>query len=155
MRGKKGLIVPVRDRRQHKRYLTLKNFRNAALAFVLVFGFITLRSEMRDPAAHYGRLMQREVTQNIEQKPVETVHEASLPAVPDETHADPLLLEPAAREQWLHGDPAVPQGVTEMPRAEAAVAAGSSRIAIVGDGDSVTVVQQQRRKPILSGGFGR
>ncbi|MDQ3280507.1 MAG: hypothetical protein M3Q69_03760 [Acidobacteriota bacterium] len=155
MRGKKDLIVPVRDRRQHKRYLTLRNFRNAVVAFVLVFGFITVRSEMRDPDVHYGRLMQREVARDVDHKPVEVVQEAAMPPVPDETHADPLLLAPAAREQWLHGDPAMPQGVTEMPRAEAAVASGESRIAIVGDSAGVSIVHTERRKPMLSGGFGR
>lgn len=156
-RRRPDLIVPIRDRRQRKRYLTLRNFRNAAIVMAIVFAAITIRSELRGVGpASYGRLYESELP-TVEQKPVEVVTEApSTPVVPDATHADPLLLAPAAREQWLHADTAAPgQLGVPMQRAEAAVATGETRVAIVGGAEGVTIVQQTRRTPVLSGGFGR
>lgn len=160
-RRKTELIVPIRDRRKHRRYLTLKNFRNAVLVFVVVFAGISIRSEMRGTdGSSWGRLMERNLPE-VEQKPVEVVREAAPAPVPDVAHADPLLTEPMAREQWLHGDFANPETVTtgemslQAPRAEASVAAGETRVAIVGDGEGVQLVTRERRAPVLSGGFGR
>ena len=44
---------------------------------------------------------------------------------------------------------------TQMPRAEASVASGETRVAIVGGTEGVQIVTRQRRAPVLSGGFGR
>ncbi|HEY0156845.1 MAG TPA: hypothetical protein VGF28_06075 [Thermoanaerobaculia bacterium] len=160
MPRKRDLIVPIRDRRQRKRYLTLKNFGWASLAFVVLFAGISIRSELRGTGADYGRLFQRQIDVPLERKPVEVVREAPAP-VPDQTHADPTLLEPMTREQWLYGDPQAAQSATLVPppvaapRAEASVAAGQTRVAIVGGAEGVTVVQRERRKPVLAGGFGR
>lgn len=152
------LIVPIRDRRRRKRYLTLRNFRNASLVALIAFVAITIRSEMRGPAPNeYGRLYERELPRlELAEKPVEVVKEAPVaPVVADQTHADPLLLEPLGREQWLYGDPSQPSSVQPMPRAEASVASGETSVAIVGGADGVAVVQRERRRPVLSGGFGR
>ena len=151
------LIVPIRDRRQRKRYLTLRNFRNASIVALIAFVGITIRSEMRGPAPNeYGRLYERELPRlERAQAPVEVVKEAPVPAVADQTHPDPLLVEPLGREQWLYGDPSQPSSVQPMPRAEASVASGDTRVAIVGGADGVAVVQRERRRPVLSGGFGR
>src|ERR1041384_7907759 len=46
-RHRPDLIVPIKDRRQRKRYLTLKNFGWFMLAAVVIFIGITIRSEMR------------------------------------------------------------------------------------------------------------
>jgi hypothetical protein len=158
MNRKRDLIVPVKDRRQRKRYLTLKNFGWATLVFVILFVGISIRSELRGTTADYGRLFQREIDVQVVQKPVEVVREQAPEPVPDQTHADPMLLEPMAREQWLYGDPLAPQTAQQQhppARAEASVAAGQTRVAIVGGTEGVTVVQRERRKPVLSGGFGR
>lgn len=154
MRHRPDLIVPIRDRRQRKRYLTLRNVRNVLLVCLVAFVAISIRSELRGTGpASYGRLYERELAPPPEPKPVEVVREAS-PAVPDQTVADPLLLAPAAREQWLRGDTTNP-ALGALPRAEASVARGETRVAIVGGPEGVSVVRQERRKPVLSGGFGR
>ncbi|HYI13664.1 MAG TPA: hypothetical protein VEK57_31780 [Thermoanaerobaculia bacterium] len=158
MRRKPDLIVPIRDRRQRKRYLTLKNFGIAVAGLAVLFIGVTIRSELRGPdgSSSYGRLLQRELPV-VEQKPLEVVQEAP-PAVGDETHADPMLVAPMVRGQWLHADTTTDGGLTNvqpMPRAEASVASGETKVAIVGGPGGVNIVKQERRKPVLAGGFGR
>lgn len=159
-RRKPDLIVPVRDRRQRKRFLTLKNSRNAAVVALVVFVGISIRSELRKPDPSYYSPLYQRVLPNVEQKkaPMEVVTEKPQP-VPDANHADPTLVGPMVREQWLHGDDSAATTATMLPagatRAEAAVAMGETRVAIVGGTEGVAVVQQTRRKPTLSGGFGR
>lgn len=159
MRRNPDLIVPIHDRRQRRRILTLKNFGIAMVAFLVLFAVISIRSELRGTSADYGRLMQRELPPVVQPaRPVEVVTEATPAPVPEATHADPMLLAPMAREQWLHGDPNAPTGVTTaevMPRAEVSVATGETRVAIVGGTEGVSVVKRERRQPVLSGGFGR
>ena len=155
MHRRPDLIVPVRDRRQRKRYLTLKNFGWATLAFVVLFAGISIRSELRGTKADYGRLFERQIDVPVVQKPVEIVREEAPEPVPDQTHADPMLVEPMTRAQWLYGDPLAPTPVQPMVRAEASVAAGQTRVAIVGGPEGVSVVRTERRAPVLAGGFGR
>ena len=157
MHRRRDLIVPVRDRRQRKRYLTLKNFGWATLACAVAFTAITIRSELRGTSADYGRLFERQIDVPVKQKPVEIVREEVSEPVPDQTHADPMLVEPMTRAQWLNGeDPLAPAAVMTPPaRAEASVAVGQTRVAIVGGAEGVSIVQRERRKPVLSGGFGR
>ena len=152
-RSKPDLIVPIRDRRQHKRYLTLSNFGWSLLAAMILFLGITIRSEMRGTGpTSYGRLVERELPQ-VEQKPVEVVREA--PIATEQTHADPTLIEPMAREQWLRAQDPQPVVVDMSHRAAAAVATGETDVAIVGGPEGVKIVQREKRKPVLSGGFGR
>jgi len=159
LRRKPDLIVPIRDRRQRKRYLTLKNFGYATLAAVVAFVGISIRSELRSPDPNYYSPLYQRVLPKVEQKkpPMEVVRETAQP-VPDQDHADPMLVAPMVREQWLHADTGA-STATMLPsgpsRAEAAVATGDTRVAIVGSSDGVAIVQQTRRKPVLSGGFGR
>ena len=151
LRRRPDLIVPIRDRRQHKRYLTLKNFGVAVAVLALLFIAITIRSEMRGRTpGEFGGLFSRELPA-VEQKPVEVVQEAP-PPVDDATHADPLLVEPAARAQWLEGETATVAAVpTQQP-----VRSSASEVSIVGGPEGVTVVRREARpKPVLSGGFGR
>jgi hypothetical protein len=154
-RHRPDLIVPIHDRRQHKRYLTLKNFGYAMIAAVVLFIGITILSEMRgNGPASYGRLVDRELPHAVEQKPVEVVNER--PTIDNEqTHADPMLTAPMAREQWLHAQAPAPVAVHVPPRVEAAVASGETDVAIVGGPEGVKIVQKERRRPTLSGGFGR
>lgn len=155
MRRRPDLIVPIRDRRQRKRYLTLRNARNVFIALTVLFIAITIRSELQPRHSEtFGRLLERELPE-VEAKPVEVVQEA--PPVEDHTAADPMLVAPAAREQWLHDDGTTaaaaaiePIPVAITPRA----AGGESRLVIVGGPEGVSVVEK-RRRPVLSGGFGR
>ena len=151
------LIVPLRDRRRRKRILTLKNFGIAIVAVIVVFAVITIRSEMRDPdQGSFGQLYSTQlpaVDPNREEPVTEAV------AVPEQTHADPMLVAPAARSQWLIDEETQPVTsstiATGETRAEAAVVSGETRVAIVGGSEGVAVVKRTRREPELSGGFGR
>jgi len=156
LRRKPDLIVPVRDRRQRKRYLTLRNARNAFLVLAVVFVAITIRSEMEPKHRDsFGDLFQRELPQ-VEAKPVEVVREAPSP-VQDHTAPDPMLVAPMAREQWLVDDSTTmaPVAASIEPVATVAPRDAHSRITIVGGPEGVSVVEQKRRRPVLSGGFGR
>jgi hypothetical protein len=149
------LIVPIRDRRQRKRYLTLKNFGWAFLAAVILFIGISLMSEMRGTNEHgYGRLFDQVSSDDVERKPVEVVQEAPV-AVDDATHADPMLVEPAARAQWLEDDTTTATTTVAPPVTASTVTQGKGDVVVVGGPEGVTVVRKERRKPVLSGGFGR
>jgi len=154
MRRRPDLIVPIRDRRQRKRYVTLKNVGIALAVVLVVFVAISIRSEMHDSSANYGRLVEHELPPQVEQKPVEVVKEASIEH--EQTHADPMLTAPMARAQWLEGDlepatPVIPP--TIPPRTQAALTTGESDVAIVGGPEGVVV--ETEPKPRLKGGFGR
>jgi hypothetical protein len=154
LRRRPDLIVPIRDRRQRKRCLTLKNFGYASIAAIVLFLGITIRSEMRGTGpANYGRLVAREIPK-VEQKPVEVVREA-MTVDHEATHADPMLTAPMRREQWLHAQSETPQVVAMPARASAAMAAGETDVVIVGGPEGVQMVQRERRRPQLRGGFGR
>jgi len=158
MRGKPDLIVPIRDRRQSKRYLTLRNLGYALIGAVVIFIGITIRNEMRGAGpTTYGRLVERELPQaeHKSNQPLEVVREAPTVAA-EQTHADPTLTEPMIREQWLRDQTATAPAVVDVPhRAAAALATGETDVAIVGGPEGVKIVQRERRKPTLSGGFGR
>jgi hypothetical protein len=155
LRRRPDLIVPIRDRRQRKRYLTLKNFCYASIAAIVLFLGITIRSEMRGTGpANYGRLVAREMPK-VEQKPVEVVREA-MTVDSEATHADPMLTAPMRREQWLHAQSETSHVVVATPtRANAAMATGETDVVIVGGPEGVQIVQRERRRPQLRGGFGR
>lgn len=153
IRRNPDLIVPIRDRRQRRRYLTLKNFAMVSVVLAVAFALITIRSEMRGRTpGEYGRLFGREIANTVDPKPVEVVREAPAP-VPDATHADPMLIEPAARAQWLQDDTATTVTVASVPLTT--VRPSGSDVAIVGGPEGVTVMRKERPKPVLSGGFGR
>ena len=157
-RRKPELLIPIRDRRQSKRYLTLKNFAIASAVAAVAFVAISIRSEMRGrvDGPDFGRLLQREIATDVQQKPIEVVHEAP-PPVADATHADPMLIEPAVRAQWLEADATTTTSVSSQPVnvSAASMRATGTEVAIVGGPDGVAVVRTERRKPVLSGGFGR
>jgi hypothetical protein len=165
MRSRSELIVPIRDRRSRRRIFTLKNF--AKVAVVLVIVFVLLSFDWHRPVSKdYGRLFEHQVT------PVETA-KAQTPIVlegkvDDQTAADPLLIEPAAREQALGVNislaprPNVPVAAT--PIAPASIAAahepdaaprapGTRGVVIVGDEKGVSIVKSAApTRPLLSGG---
>jgi hypothetical protein len=153
MRSRPDLIVPIRDRRQHKRYLTLKNAGIAsAVAFVAFIG-VSIYSEVRRPAPNdYGRLARREIPPlPVAQKPLEVVRET--PSIDDQAHADPMLVAPAARASWLGNETS--NAAVIPPPAPAPTAARGGDVAIVGGPEGVSIVQQKKRHPVLAGGFGR
>lgn len=149
------LIVPIHDRRQRKRYFTLRNFAILMGVVVLAFIVISTWSEVRGTApGDYGQLWRQQVPSEVEQRPVEIVTETP-PAVRDATGADPMLLEPAVRSQWLTEERERATTMAVPPVAAAAVPRGAGDVAIVGGPDGVALVQRERRRPELSGGFGR
>ncbi len=99
--------VQALDRRQGKRYVTVKNFGKAAVFAAVLFGAITIRSELRRPTnGDYGRLFGRELTK-VETPPAQRVTVvAEATPVPESLSADPMLVAPAAREQYLGGETA-------------------------------------------------
>lgn len=155
MSRRPDLIVPIRDRRQRKRYLTLKNFGIVVLVMVVAFIAISIRSEMRGlQPGDYGRLFRSEVPAPVEPEPMEVVRE-ELPAVDDQTHADPLLVEPMARAQWLVDDTTSTAPTATVSPVAAASVRGEADVAIIGGEEGVSVVRREKRRPVLSGGFGR
>lgn len=162
-RRRPDLIVPIRDRRQHKRYLTLKNFRNVTIVLVAAFLIVTIHGEMAGlkPGEH-GRLYHKELPEAPKAQPVEIVREET-PHVPDADSADPTLLEPMSRAQWLDDEFHNAEAQTATTTEAAAITApvmqagveGDARIAIVGGAEGIAVVKESRRRPVLRGGFGR
>jgi hypothetical protein len=140
------LVVPIRDRRQHVRILTLKNFGKAVLAVVVLLVAANFVSEIRQPHnGLYGRLF----GQQVAQPPVAAPKLAVITEAPveDRDTADPLLIAPAAREQYL--------GPRELKTAPAAVvpvnddrfeprrpllSTNHEHVSIVGDAGGVSVV---------------
>lgn len=156
------LIVPIRDRRQSKRYLTLRNAAKALAAVIIVVALVIIQSSLRRlKPGEYGRLYRQQVPAPpaVERK-IDVVREAP---VSDQTARDPLLLSPAAREQIL-GTPA--QRTTSaavatefVPMTSAASAAapqnGRGSVTIVGGNEGVSVVRGSaaQQRPLLSGGI--
>ena len=146
---KPDLIVPIRDRRQHKRYLTVKNFGKATIALALLFAAITIRSEMRGRTpGEFGKLFQREIPE-IEQKPVEVVREAPPETPIPETPIAETVTPPAP---FVIEDVDTPIASTVAPET---LRSSASEMVIVGGPEGVTVVRKERRRPVLAGGFGR
>lgn len=141
MGHRRDLIVPIHDRRKRKRYLTLKNFGIFVVVMLVVFVAISTYSEMRSiPKGNYGRLFRREVPPPPPPKPMEVVSEAP---VRDQTQA--VLIDTTA-QQWIESDLA-PMKIEPIR--------SDQDVAIVGGANGVTVVRRERRRPELSGGFGR
>lgn len=150
------LIVPVRDRRQHRRILTLRNLRNALLVIIAIFAGITIEANLRKPStADYGRLYARRVerTAVVQKKPV-VVEEGQ---ITDATAADPTLVAAQARAQILTGE-SDPRPQPVIPPQSSVPLIGhdaAGRLVVVGGPEGVTLVQQSGPKPVLGGGFGR
>jgi hypothetical protein len=163
MKTRPDLLVPVRDRRSRKRVLTLRNFGYAAIAFVVVFAAVTIQSDLRHTKGDsYGRLFGKQVSGQPDVVPqkVDIVTEAP---VPDETSADPLLIAPAAREQYLGVNSSnMPQPPQPQPIVSSSVitpqplATAQGAVSIVGGPEGVTITKDQaKQRPTLSGGIFR
>jgi len=163
MKTRPDLVVPVRDRRSRKRVLTLKNFGYAAIGIVVVFAAVTIQSDLRHTkGGSYGRLFGKQVSGQPDVVPqkVDIVREAP---VSDETSADPLLLAPAAREQYLGVNSSnMPQPQPPQPVVSSSVmtpqplATAQGAVSIVGGPEGVTITKDQaKQRPTLSGGIFR
>ena len=156
MSRRPDLIVPIHDRRKRTRILTLKNF--AIVMAVLVVGFVgvSIHSEMRGrTSGDFGRLFRREQPPPVAPKPMDVIREEA-PPVADATHANPMLVEPMARSQWLLDETATTQAEMTTPVVvNAASVRGDAEVTIVGGTEGVTIVKRERKRPVLSGGFGR
>jgi hypothetical protein len=155
------LIVPIRDRRQRRRILTIKNCAISMLSVASIFAAISIYNEARrGPAGEYGRLFGKQVAvpnDDITRK-VDVIHEGP---VADQSASDPMLVAPAAREQVLmaNSNVATTKPVTTTVLAPTA-AIGDVRghgTTIVGDGNGVAVVKapatSTAARPVLSGGI--
>ncbi len=159
------LIVPIRDRRQRRRILTIKNCAITMLSLAVVFAVISIYSEARrGKGGDYGRLFgtqvgnaSRGVSRNLE-----VVHEGS---VDDQSAPDPMLVAPAGREQLLMAKsnvdptPATTSEVSAPPRTIVVVPANAKAhgTTIVGDGNGIVVAKPTATstagRPVLTGGI--
>jgi hypothetical protein len=165
MRNRPDLIVPIRDRRRGRRYLTLRNFGIALAVGAVLFVVLNVMSELRRPkAGEYGRLVARETPKPADLQP-QTREIVSEAPVPDETAADPMLVASQARAQYLGVDqvpvqpaavlPTAP-GVEDFPSREPVLGREHGKVTIVGDANGVALVTQTAsREHKLSGGYFR
>lgn len=141
-----SLIVPVRDRRQRRRILTLKNFGRVLLGVTIFFAGLTIQSDFRheQPVAQYGRLFGKQVSGQavVEPKKADVV---TVTPIEDQTAADPLLVGAAARGQLL-----LDQTTTTAPQTDANSVTGPGGVVIVRSGTPI-----DQRHPTLSGGVFR
>ncbi|MGZ8830102.1 MAG: hypothetical protein ACXW2Q_06965 [Thermoanaerobaculia bacterium] len=166
MSGRKSeVIVPIRDRRQGRRILTLKNIRNVAVVLIAIFAVITIYAKFRTPkiADDYGRLYKGQIkTPDVTPKQPEIVEEAG--PIADADGADPTLLSAAARAQYLGTVSNVPAQTTTVTTASALAPAPAQttstlqkdeRLTIVGGTEGVSIVKETREPPVLGGGFAK
>jgi hypothetical protein len=156
------LIVPIKDRRQSRRILTIKNCAMTMLGIAVVFASISIYSESRrGTTGDYGRLFGSQVgAPNQVSSSAAIVHEGS---VADQTAPDPMLVAPAAREQLLMAGSNVdqtplPAAVTATRNVVAPVDVNKTRgTTIVGDSNGVVVAHAPASStappPPLSGGI--
>ena len=140
------------ERRRHIRILTIKNFAGFLGAVVLVVIAANVVSEIRAPHGDgYGRLFARQAPDVDAPKPApQVVHEAD---VPDAERADPMLIAPMARAQYL-GEPQLTPAVNTAQTVAAPAPAGRGKLEIVGGASGVSIVRSsQAAAPKLSGGI--
>jgi hypothetical protein len=151
------LIVPIRDRRQRRRILTIRNCAITMLSIAVIVATIsTYNAARRTPAGEYGRLFGSQVpaTNTTITRKVDVIEEA--PA--DDRGPDPMLVAPAAREQANVAIPAAPAPApVASPSAIGNVSGHGTTI--IGDGSGVAVVHGSTTSttgtatPVLSGGI--
>ncbi len=158
------LIVPIRDRRQGRRILTIRNCAISMLSIAVVFASISIYNEKRrGGAGEYGRLFGSQVpaaNDGVARK-TDVVSEGP---VSDQAAPDPMLVAPAAREQLLVANTktnttqatttTIAPVTAPTPQVFASAAHGTT---IVGDADGVKIVKAPStttaQQPVLSGGI--
>lgn len=159
MMRKPGLIVPIRDRRAHKRILTLKNGRKAALAIIIFIAGLTINANLdRKPAGQFGRLYDKQVPPapaTMPPQPMPVVQEA-----PPVTAAPDPVLSASGVGQGLTPIPVAPSPQPAQARASVLhdEQAGNG-VVIVGDQGGVNIVRSStttdNARPLLQGGIFR
>jgi hypothetical protein len=154
------LIVPIRDRRQSRRILTIRNCAISMLSVAVVIASISIYNQTRRGAAgEYGRLFRTEVPAPDAgtARKNDVISEGP---VADQSASDPMLVAPAAREQLLVANSNVPATTTTIapaPPAPPLVGGEGHGTTIVGDGKGVTIVKAPSTstapQPVLSGGI--
>lgn len=151
------LIVPIRDRRQGRRILTIKNCAIAMLAVAVVFASISIYNEARrGKGGDYGRLFGSQVPTANETatRKNDVIREGP---VADQSAPDPMLVAPAAREQVLLANTNTQATTTTIapvtPPPQVSVEGRGTTI--VGDGNGVKIVKAPATStaPVLSGGI--
>ena len=158
-RSRTELIVPVRDRRQHRRILTLRNFAIAAAVGAAALVGITIEANLRNPKTEdFGRLYGNRIAQPAAppvSRKVDIIREGT---INDQIAADPTLVSAQARAQILSGEADKPPVQTTTATAPQGAMIGhdsAGRLVVVGGPEGVTLVQKDNAKPVLGGGFGR
>ena len=152
------LIVPIRDRRQRRRILTIRNCAISMLSVAVVIAAVSVYNEAhRAPAGEYGRLFGSQVpaTNTAITRNVDVIKEGP---VDDQRAADPMLIAPAAREKLLLASSNVPAPAPVAVTPPSAIGNVSGHgTTIVGDGNGVAVVHgsttSSNARPVLSGGI--
>lgn len=140
------LVVPIRDRRQHRRVLTLKNFGKVLIGLVIFLAGITIESNFRrsEKSEDYGRLLSKQVHGHpaVEAKKADVV----VAPIEDQTAADPLLVSAQNRQQWLGVEPVTTATAFEAPLTQTGAPSGI----VITRGK-----QPEASQPTLSGGIFR
>jgi hypothetical protein len=148
------LIVPIRDRRQGRRILTIRNCAISMLAVaVVIASFSIYRGRRNGATGQYGGLFGSEATAgNRVERKADVIDEGT---VADQTAPDPMLAAPAAQEQVLGTNTNVPVTTTTIAPTPLAVEGHGTEI--VGDGKGVTIVKAPGTStaphPVLTGGI--
>jgi hypothetical protein len=152
-------IVPVRDRRQHRRVLTIRNSAITMLSVAVVLASISIYEARGKTAGDYGRLFATQAggPRQLSRK-MNVIHEGP---VADQAAPDPMLVAPAIRGQLLMA-PSNDVLTTNVAPAHPPVAfeRGSTTAhgtTIVGDGSGIMVANapstSTAKAPTLSGGI--
>jgi len=149
------------DRRQSRRILTLKNFRNATLVAIGIIAGMTIYAHVRAPKAEegFGRLYGNRVPASDVVKQREAIQATG--QIDDSIAADPMLVGAQARAQILTGesDPHVQVIPTDPslqpPQAPLLNAETAGHLTVVGGPEGVKIVKDNVPRPELGGGFGR
>jgi hypothetical protein len=144
----------VPERRKHIRILTIRNFAGFVAAIVFVVLAINALSELRAPHSDgYGRLFSKERPDEITPRPApQVVHEAP---VADNERADPMLIAPMARAQYLSDPQLTPKinaaQTVDVPKPPAG---DPAKVVIVGGANGVNIVHPPTAAtPKLTGGI--
>jgi hypothetical protein len=165
-RSRSDLVVPIRDRRQHRRIVTLPNFAKALLGLAILIAAANILSDAR--AKHdgeYGRLFGHELAK-VDSATAHHIDVVTEAPVQESERADPLLLGAAAREQYLGTSQqpttaqaqVLPEGDGFAPR-QPVLGQTHGHVAIVGGAEGVSVVsasgnqKQPPNQPTLTGGI--
>jgi hypothetical protein len=141
----------IPERRRHRRIFTIRNFVRLLLLGVVFLAGLSVEVTMRDHSGDYGRLVNKEIPQNKDIQPrPQPVVEAPPKPVADQSAADPLLLDSAAREQEFLST----ASITPQPPSVTTVGTGNA-VSVQGDPSGITIVRSKDvpKRPVLAGGI--